>query len=65
MVRGMKVVFQRCLVNCDGGTDKPGIAVHTINNGLELCCIGFLSQDLPNVIVTKRSDSDNDKSAAV
>ncbi len=42
----MKVVFWHCIVNCDGGPDESGIAVHVINNDLQGCCIGFLSEDI-------------------
>ncbi len=46
VVKGMEVFFQHFTVNCDSGTDEPGIAVHAVFNGLWVCCVGFLSQDI-------------------
>ncbi len=42
----MKVVFWHFIVNNDSRPDEPGIAVHLLNNGLQGCYIGFLSQGI-------------------
>ncbi len=46
VVRGVKIVVWHCVVNCDGGPDEPSIAAHAINNGLEVCLVGFMSKDI-------------------
>ncbi len=46
VAKGMEVVFWHCIVNCGGGPDEPGIAIHAISNGVQGFPVWFLSQDL-------------------
>ncbi len=35
MTKKMEVIFQHCLVTCEGEPDEPRTTVHAINKGLQ------------------------------
>ncbi len=42
----MQVCLQHCIICIDGGKEEPTIAAHAVIDGIETCCVGFLSKEI-------------------